>query len=173
MQAGHLQAPLEESYSLLLRRPEQALWTHFRQEVHSKDIPLHVTLQLQTPQGYEGPGLGHCPDRSRRRVMRGEEWRLPGGRRSCGSTELRPWEKIEDWWGERAREMLSVWPPVVPSCLHAFAVRSSGKTRAAPDISADLKSLSRSWQTRGRPLSLPAPAQWVPVPPGGSGTMKA
>ena len=143
---------MKETYSLLVRSPEQTLWTHFRQEVHSKDIPLHVTLQLQTPQGYEGPGLGHCPDRSRRRVMRGEEWRLPGGRRSCGSTELRPWEKIEKLVGRegsgntlrltpggilRASTLSLSVPLVDPSCS-----RHLGRPEVALEIVADSRSSS-------------------------------
>ena len=91
--------------------------------------------------------------------MRGEEWRLPGGRRSCGSTELRPWEKIEDWWGERVWRVLFVWPQVVPFFFRALAVCSSGSLVVVHEILADSRSSLRSWQTRSRPPSLPAPAR--------------
>ena len=117
LQVGHLQAPLKELYCSSVRRLQQALWTHFRQEVHLKDITSRETLQPQTPHGQRGgPGFGHCPERSSRRVMSGEVWVLPGRRRSCGSRMLRLLEKTLSG-GERGLGKYFSFGPQRRQCL--------------------------------------------------------
>ena len=57
--------------------------------------------------------------------MRGEMCELPKGRRSCGSSKLRPLEKTFRW-GERTWIVLFVWPPMDPVCgppHHSFRFR--------------------------------------------------